>query len=382
MGLTSHWFVLAAAVLALAAVAAVPWTWDRWRRPAPARSALVVLAVSAVLLAVGAFVNAQAGFYPSVSSVLSEHGSRLAVGQDGVAAVLDTTATPYDLAAAAAAHRPGHGVVVSLPVAGPRSGVSRQAAVYLPDAYFDPGAAGVRYPAIEVLSGSPGNPGQMLTELRLAAALDDAIAAHRMAPTVVVVPDTNGSLVRDRECVDKPGGVQDETYLGLDVPQQITARFRVLPGGGSWGVTGTSTGGYCALDMLLRTPDRYAAAAGLSPYVHALTDPTTGRLYASAADRDAHDPVWRAQHLPLPARAVWLSAGTGEPGVQRDVAEFAALPLAPLRLTTVSVAGGGHTFTAWRDVLPQALAFLSAQLPPPTAPTPPLPGQRPVPTRT
>ena len=75
MDLTAGPVVAGTVLLAVAAVLAVPWTWDRWRWPRPARSALVLLATTGVLLAAGAVVNRQAGFFPTVASLASGQGA-------------------------------------------------------------------------------------------------------------------------------------------------------------------------------------------------------------------------------------------------------------------------------------------------------------------
>ena len=374
MDLTSAWVVLGSVLMAVVAVAAVPWTWDRWSRPRPARTGLVLLATAGVLLAGSAVVNRQAGFFPTVHSLVAGQGAAVTVGQDGVVAAITTL--PIDLRQVQAGRRPGEGVVVRVQLSGARSGLSRPGAVYLPAAYFDPAQAQVRFPVVEVLSGSPGSPGQALHLLHLDATLDAAIAAHRMAPTVVVVPDTNGSAVRDRECVDAAGGVADDTYLTADVQAFVTTHLRVLAPGRGWALLGTSTGGYCAVNLGLRHPEAYAAAASLSGYFHALTDLTTGDLFHGTALRQANDPVWRVQQRPLPGVALWLSAGTGEVRELRELRAFAAVVPAGADLTTTVVPGAGHAFPAWAAILPQALAWTSSRLPPAAAPPLRLPGQR------
>ena len=375
MDLTAGPVVVASVGLAVVAVVAVPWTWQRWRHPQAVRSALVLLATAAVLLAGAAAVNRQAGFFPTAHSLVSGQGAEIRVGRDGVLAALPPNVRPVDLSAVAAERRADHGAVVEVQLSGSISGLRRSGAVYLPAAYFDPAQAQVRFPVLEVLSGSPGSPAQTLHLLRLAEVLDAGVAAHQVAPTVVVVPDTNGSTVHDRECVDAAGSTQDDTYLTSDVQSFLGQRFRVLPPGRSWGLMGTSTGGYCAVNLALRHPDRYAAAASLSGYFHALTDVTTGDLFHGPALRQANDPTWRVQNLPLPAVALWLSAGTGEVRELDDLRDFAAVLPASADVTTVVGPGAGHAVPAWAALLPQALSWVSSRLPPATAPPPLLPGQ-------
>lgn len=380
MDLTSLPVVLTAAIAAVVSVAAVPWTWDRWSRPRTAqlaRTALVLLATTSVLLAGSTYVNRQAGFFPTVQSLVTGQGAKVMVGKDGVVETVDKKQTTLvDLRRVDQLREPGDGAVLGLPISGARTGLIRNGAIYLPAAYFDPAQSQVLFPVLEVLSGSPGNPAQTLHLLRLAEALDKAIAHHQMAPTVVVVPDTNGSAVRDRECVDSAHGVQDDTYLTQDVQTWATSHFRVFTPGLGWALLGTSTGGYCAVNLSLRHPDRYAAAASLSGYFRALTDVTTGTLYDRPQLRLDNDPTWRVQHLPATPVSFWLSAGTAEMGEYRGLRSFAAaLPLGT-DVTTVVVPEAGHAFVAWRAVLPQALAWTSSRLPPPAAPAPGVAGQQ------
>ena len=380
MELTALPVVIAAAVAAAVCVGAVPWTWDRWSRPRTARlarTALVLLATTSVLLAGSAYVNRQAGFFPTVQSLVTGKGAIVTVGKDGVVEAVSTRTTPLvDLQRADLRRAPGHGAVLGLPIGGGRTGLTRTGAVYLPAAYFDPTQSRVRFPVLEVLSGSPGNPAQTLHLLRLAEALDKAIADHQMAPTVVVVPDTNGSPIRDRECVDAARGTQDDTYLTKDVQAWTTSHFRVFAPGAGWALLGTSTGGYCAVNLSLRHPDRYAAAASLSGYFHALTDVTTGALFDRPQQRLDNDPTWRVQHLPATPVALWLSAGTAEMGELRGLRSFAAVLPRGSDVTTLVVPKAGHAFVAWRAVLPQALAWASSRLTPPAAPPPGVAGQQ------
>lgn len=377
MDLTSGRFVALMAVLAVIAVGAVPWTWDTWgpRSRRVGRSALTIVATGSVLLAGFAFVNAKAGFFPTLTSLTTWQGAQLRLGHDGVVQQLSLESAGLDLRPADAARQAGQGAVVAVELPGTRSGIRRRAAVYLPDAYFDPTQTAVRFPVLEVLSGSPGSPAQTLKMLGLAHQLDTAIDQHRMAPTIVVVPDTNGSPVRDRECVDAVHGAQDDTYLTADVQSWVGARLRALPPGPGWALLGTSTGGYCAVNLVLRHPDRYTEAASLSGYYHALTDPTTGDLFHGAAARRANDPTYRVTHLPVPPLRLFLSAGTRERGPEHDLRAFAAALPPGTNVTTVVVPGFGHSFAAWAQVLPQALSWASAGLPAATASAAALPGQ-------
>ena len=105
--LTAWPVVAGAAVLAAGSVVLVPWTWDRWHRPAPARGTLVLVATVLTLFAGGAAVNAQAGFFPTLASLTSGQGAQVTVGRNGVTASLSAIAnSPASLPIATARRLP------------------------------------------------------------------------------------------------------------------------------------------------------------------------------------------------------------------------------------------------------------------------------------
>ena len=78
----------------------------------------------------------------------------------------------------------------------------------------------------------------------------------------------------------------------------VTAQFRVRTDRAGWAILGTSTGGFCAANLAMRHPDRYAAAASLSGYFTAITDRTTGDLYRGDQKlRNENSPLWRLKNL-------------------------------------------------------------------------------------
>ncbi len=109
--------------------------------------------------------------------------------------------------------------------------------------------------------------------------------------------------------------------------------------------------------------DKFSAAASLSGYLDALQDGTTGDLYGgNQAFRDLNDLTWRINHLPSPPIAALLSTSkTGEENYAPTMA-FAAAAKAPMRVSTLIRAQGGHNFNTWNAEVPAALQWLSAQL--------------------
>jgi S-formylglutathione hydrolase FrmB len=161
--------------------------------------------------------------------------------------------------------------------------------------------------------------------------------------------------------VDLVGGPKAETYLTVDVPAVVKARFRVRTDRGGWGLIGYSAGGFCAANLLLRHPDRYAAGASLSGYA----DP--GIVIGDGTEHTSNNVAWRLAHLPVPPVALYLVCAADDRHSTRDAALIAGLVRAPMTLTTGTLARGGHSQPAWRSMEAPAFDWLSARLARPVA---------------
>ncbi|WP_127501193.1 alpha/beta hydrolase [Actinoplanes solisilvae] len=225
--------------------------------------------------------------------------------------------------------------------------------VYLPAAY---NTGSDRYPVITAFHGFPGTPEFWLRDLDVQSVLDREIAAGRMAPTVVLFPSQTPDPLRDTECTDMRDGPQAETYLTVDVPAYAKAHFRVRPDAAGWGLTGYSAGAFCAINLLLRHPDKYAAAASLSGYAAPGIDIDDG------SQNTTNNPLWRLRNLPQPPVALWLGWAGDDLESAHESQELAASARTPLEVTTAVVKRGGHNSTVWRLMEAPAFDWLSARL--------------------
>lgn len=261
----------------------------------------------------------------------------------------------------------GFAMQTTLP--GPQSHISRQGVVYLPPQYFQKPYAARRFPVIELIHGSPGTPGDYEGRLKISDMLRRLLSAHRASPVILVMPDANGGLDRSTQCLNTVRGEQDETYLALDVPDDLAGRLRVQRPGSAWGIAGFSEGGFCAANLALRHPDRYGAAASLSGYF----EPLRTNHLPQPTDPFGGDRVLRAANSPLKvlARALppsplphfWVMSGNA---VQTDMAQAQAFvdlvrqyqPHAPFLV----IKGGQHNYVAWRQAFPKMLEWVTSQI--------------------
>jgi S-formylglutathione hydrolase FrmB len=358
------------ATLCLAGVVGTAALWPRLGRPGllhwVGRIALVLACQVLALLLVAVAVNDYFDFYvawgeligrsptaamPSLAQILAPGGAGHAGGN-----TLSPSASRIPRWPPVA----GSGTVSTIHVQGPRSGISASGEVYLPPQYGDPAFARTRFPVLLELSGYPG-PVTSLTHLLTSPDTVDALTrAGRMRPTVVVMLSPTVAPPRDTECADVPGGPRAETFLALDVPTWVRHTYRTDPAQ-RIDILGVSTGGFCAVKLAMRHPDVFGAAVAMSGYLHAITDRTTGALYAGAGDRNASDPLWRVQHLPPPPIAVLLTTSRTERVIYPEVQQFLAAARPPLRVYSLIYAEGGHNYTIWSSQLPVCLEWLSSQ---------------------
>ncbi len=186
---------------------------------------------------------------------------------------------------------------------------------------------------------------------------------HRVA---LVMPDAAASYY-----VNLPGPHPQNyaDYVALELPERLEAACRIRADRSGRAVAGLSMGGYGAMMLALRHPERYAACASLSGSLYfAEMDHPTGSEYPTQlmaeVDRDAFSCFALADRLAggdAPRPAVHFNCGTGDHlldcnrrfrnhlarlGIEHHYEEFP----------------GEHDHAYWQSRLPAALAALATEL--------------------
>ena len=339
--------VALAATVAAAVVLNVLWSTTPGRRRVLVRSLAVFTCLVTASTTGLIWANRQIDTYPTWSSLVGSAPGTATAIQD----------TPADDTNA------GH--IISFTVTGKISRMTMPVYAYLPPGYTR--TPGTRYPVVEALHGYPGSPLQWINGLGVAAVLNHEIDAGRMAPTVVLFPYQTPDPTLDTECTNIVNGAQAETFLTRDVTAAVRARLHVRTDAAGWGLIGYSAGGYCATDLLLRHPGEYAAAASLSGYAEpgiAIGDGTESTLY---------NDLWRIEHLPVPAVALYLACARTDRISLHDTLALARAPRGRLPVTTSYLNGGGHNAQTWRAMEAPAFDWLSTSLGRPIVPASPAP---------
>ena len=263
------------------------------------------------------------------------------------------------------------------------SHLSRDVYVYLPPQYFQKAYAHYRFPAIELLHGSPGDPSAWLTVLDVIPTFLNLLEAHPSDAAVLVMPDTDGGQQYGLQCLNNPGGIQDMTFVAKDVPDYISRLVRVQAPGLAWGVAGYSEGGYCAANIALQEPARFGVAGVMSGYFVPIDSqvpkgnkpggkPYTVNVFVGhPALGLVNSPKAYIAEVPIGVRlpAFWLAAGALDKQDVSAAANFRQLlqnrlllQRQPTDVPYLIVPGGGHQGSVWRAALGPMLAWMTPPL--------------------
>ncbi|MFE5911983.1 alpha/beta hydrolase [Streptomyces wedmorensis] len=367
MGLTSDKVLWSAVVLAVVLFAATVLLWPRlarggWRS-VMGRVGLLLLTQVTLFAAVGLAANRSFLFYGSWADLFGQEQD-MGVVVDHAAGSKDLRVVGTQALDVPGGGRPAvGGRIQKVVIAGDRSGIVSSAYVYLPPEYFQERYARRTFPAAVVLTGYPGTAENLIKGLKYPRTAYLQAKEGRMQPMILVMLRPTVAPPRDTECVDVPGGPKTETFFAEDLPRAVSESYRVGTKPRNWGFMGNSTGGYCALKIALRHPDRFAAGAGFSAYYRAAEDVTTGDLFhGDERLRRRSDLLWSLDHLPQGRSSFLVTTSKRGEDNLRATREFVGKVKSPAKVSSITLESGGHNFNTWNREIPPGLVWMSGRL--------------------
>ncbi len=245
--------------------------------------------------------------------------------------------------------------------------------------YLPPGAGdGQRFPVVYLLHGTGDSERSYPKAGAVEATMDALIARGEIAPMIVVMPDGKRSWYVNSSEV---GGAGDyETAIARDLVAHVDAAYPTRAGRKTRFITGHSMGGFGAIRLAFKFPERFGAVAAMSA---ALWDRVKPGYTLSAAERRIFGgsfgtPFQAERFLAMRPRAylpalrkcdcapvIYLTAGDDDYfGAYRSTpALFAEVREAQLE-AELRITDGGHTWKLWRETaLPDVLRWFSGRLP-------------------
>jgi enterochelin esterase-like enzyme len=239
--------------------------------------------------------------------------------------------------------------------------------VYLPDAY----KAGTQsYPILYLLHGAGGDENEWLAKGGLRETMDAMIARRLIQPMVVVMPGHTGAWWVDGA---KEKG---ETALVKEVMPHAEAKYRVTAATGGRLIAGLSAGGYGTLNLMMKYPKMFAAAAILSPAIYDPVPPNHSsgvRNPPFQKDGKFDADLWKSLNYPVHIEGykksgtivpLYINSGDHDTfGIALQSATlYEKLRLHQPRAIEFRVVDGDHEWMVWRDTLGDALQFMHARL--------------------
>jgi enterochelin esterase-like enzyme len=255
--------------------------------------------------------------------------------------------------------------------------ITRDVYVYLPPQYFQKPYLHTKFPVIELLHGSPGNPQAWVDVMGVIPTFLNLLEVHPSDAAVLVMPDTDGGMQYGLQCLNNPGGIQDMTFVAIDVPNAIARIARVQPPGRAWGLAGYSEGGYCTANIALQLPSRWGAAGVMSGYFTPISSQVPEGNKPGAKPEQVYvfrgRPALRLLNSPqdyvtrVPVNdvlpAFWLAAGAEDASDVSAAEDFRQLlETRVANVPLVIIPGGGHQGSVWRAALVPMLSWMTPQL--------------------
>jgi Putative esterase len=357
-------YLLASATAILLVVILVTWPRLARRRFAPVMLRIVSLLMLQVLSLglIFVIVNRANEFYASWQDLLGSNKSPAHVA--GAPATTVTSQQPLLVLKRTVVRIAGYpsagGILESVQVHGPLSGITATGHVYLPAGYA--AHAHRRYPVLIAISEArPGSSSPYAAgELADAAAVQ--ISVHAM-PAIIIVILPPAISPRDQACLNVPPtfrksrlaapAVLGETFFAQDVPAVLASSYAVGRQPAGWALLGDASGGYCALQLALDNSFAYSAA--VVPRGAYALPPGRGAVPNNPLFRDQDSLLWQLRHLPMPSVSV-LFAGPGQQAEPEAAAPFLDSARPPLDVSFTALGAGRWPLAPILDWIGTALS--------------------------
>jgi enterochelin esterase-like enzyme len=232
--------------------------------------------------------------------------------------------------------------------------------VYLPEGYE---ANQLRYPVFYLLHGNGQKHSDWAANGGIQATADALIASGKIPPTIIVMPDAGTTWYVDRK-------EKMETAFFQDLMPEIEARFRTIAARNGRVIGGLSMGGYGALRYVLKYPEKFAAAALLSPAIYDPEPPPNSSARRvgvfGAPDYDAR--VWQELNYPslleayfAKQRPVPLFIHSGDDDeflIEADATKLYSLLRARGQPAELRIVDGAHDWNVWRNAIGEAMTYI------------------------
>ncbi|MBM3556026.1 MAG: esterase, partial [Alphaproteobacteria bacterium] len=171
-------------------------------------------------------------------------------------------------------------------------GAEYKMALYLPAAYD--GAAG-RLPVVYLLHGASGDEDDWVIKGSVQLTFDALIKRGELPPMVAVMPANGTSWWIDG------AALKAETAFMRELVPFVEGKYKVANAKAQRAIGGLSMGGYGSLNLALRHPEKFCAAAVMSPAIYDPLPPATSaarRTPQFVRNGQFDEEIWKSRNYP------------------------------------------------------------------------------------
>ena len=237
--------------------------------------------------------------------------------------------------------------------------------VYLPTGY-DPNGP-LRYPVLYLLHGNGADRNEWVTRGRIKATADALIDAGQIPPAIIVMPDAGSTWYVDLK-------ERMESAFFLELVPVIEKNYRALNTRDARVIGGLSMGGYGALRYALQYPEKFRAAALLSPAVYNPEPPEnssarSAKVFALPGTDGAYSPeIWKAYNYPALWEAflrkgikvpMYINSGDDDDFmIEGEAAQLYGLLRRNRQPAELRIVNGRHEWAVWESTIGDALKYV------------------------
>jgi S-formylglutathione hydrolase FrmB len=237
--------------------------------------------------------------------------------------------------------------------------------VYLPTGYEN---GDNKYPVLYLLHGNAQNYLSWTTSGKIQATADALIANGDIPAVVIVMPDAGTSWYVDRK-------EQMETAIMKELMPDVETNLRTLTTRDHRFIAGLSMGGFGAMRFAMLYPEKFGAAALLSPAIYHPAPPESSSLRRvnvfGAPNFDVE--IWKtynypalwdayvAKKLPVP---MYINSGDDDNFmIEYDATVFYSFLRKNKHPAELRIVNGAHDWPVWSSTIGDAMKYLFSHAP-------------------
>jgi enterochelin esterase-like enzyme len=232
--------------------------------------------------------------------------------------------------------------------------------VYLPEGYD---GSTLRYPVLYLLHGNSGNFNDWTVQGRIQRTADELMESGQIPQAIIVMPDAGSTWYIDRK-------EQMETAFLQDLMPDVEAQFSTITTRNGRVIGGLSMGGYGSLRFALKYPEKFAAAALLSPAIYDPEPPESSGARRvgvfGAAQYDGE--IWKqynwptlwdtfiAKKQPVP---MYINSGDDDDFmIESEATKLYSLLRKNKQPAELRIVNGAHTWAVWESTIGDAMKYV------------------------